>query len=258
MKTGGVDVLTLDPDQIATLSNFRKWLTDNGVLFKPFHDQSSYEALLRVDLSKVATELSNEPTLGTSEGTDIHQDLYSDDDLGLLDYLDMQDAEFGRISELMDEQSRSIQILTESFKDDTEDSNRLLKSDLDRKAFKRLLRRSSQSWNTFSGESEIRLVKIQESTANAFNSIAMALSLGASAGEEAKQSLIAQLQGSIDSSAGAAQSTRSFRDSILAFPRMTVELNHAKRRLADVLGRWAAHFDTTEQLAKDILDSISS
>jgi len=252
MKNAGAPILNLDIEQLRTLSDFRSWLNDNGILYKEFSDRTSYEATLRLDLAKVAKELAHDLTNQVASTND---EAVIEEELGLLDYLDRQDASFVRMGEIIEDQTQALNNLTSSFGQETIALNQVTANGSDRAELRRLLRRSSEAWNRFSDSSETRLLELRQVSATAYGAMSMAVSLRTSRSEgEAK--LIAQLNSAIASSTSAAKSTRAFRDSTATFPRMTVEHNRAKRRLGEVLDQWGDYFEHNAKLAGEILDRI--
>jgi hypothetical protein len=257
MKAGGVDLLKTDAEQVRALEDLRKWLSDQGVLYKPFQDRSSYEALLRLDLAKIASEI--ERTV-THEAPSVSSDaiIDADDELGFLDYLDIQESAFNRMKELMDAQASLTARLTSSIEEETAQATILNSGTPNRSEIRRLLRRTSDAWNAYAAESEVKLLELQRVTNEGFDAMARALSLDASTSDESKGNLINNLTTSINASKQAAVTTREFRDSTAAFPRMTSENNRAKRRVVDVLDGWTAYFEKNASLASEILETLAT
>lgn len=256
LKHEAVDVFQVDLAQMQTLLGFRQWLTENGVLYKPFQDRASFEAIVRVDLAKIATELARDAGESSQLVSVSANGGMPDEELGLLDYLDIQDEAFGKMGELLDDQTKSLETVTDAVTSTAAEMRQLSSNDFDRAALRRLLRKGSEAWVQFSLEAGARLLEFQKSADAGYDAIARAISLGASSGKEAREKLKSQLSSSVNSSKSAAESTKGYRDSVAGFPRMTSESNRAKRQMVDVLDRWIGQFERNASLAREIFDSL--
>lgn len=259
MKSGGINPLKIDVHQLSVLAEFRAWLSRNGVLYKEFSDQASFEALLRLDLAKVAAESSR---FNTRPGAPIRSelaveklDIPDEDELGILDYIDIQENAFGRLSELLEAQTASITRLADSLTRDAEAANQLTAAGAaDRAAARRLLHRTSETWNQFADESARRLVDMRKFTAEAFEATAKRLSIARADGSPPDMETIEQLEELVQVMGTTARNGKDFRDTMAKMPRLTSEINRSKRRVVEVLDEWISQFEQTAAFSRDIVD----
>lgn len=260
-KTQGLDPTQIEETQIGTLNQLRKWLGENGILYKTFSDTASYGSILRVELSRLASDIIRQQSVRQPKV--VAEDLPSDrqesaeEEFGLLDYLDIQETAFARMTTLLHEQTEALQELTERNRLHTSEAGAQGAGGFDSGSVRRLLRRTAESWDTYSTDSEKRLSELEQATMTGFDAMSNAISLGASSGNnEARASLIQTMASLAESVTGAIETTASMRNATASFPKMTIEHNRAKRRLVAIMDKQISLFERTRSLAETMIATI--
>ena len=255
-----VDPTRLDLQQLGALKEFKRNLEHRGVVTKSFIDGTAFESLLRIDLAHAAndvvtlTKTSKAPPQTTS--TPPHDE--DDDDVpGFLDLLDTYEEAMQRSHELMAEQTKAIDYLSEAGVFDAEQIRKATAS-RDRRAMREILERSAAVWNDYSAKSDERVAKLDKVTDDAFGALSSGLALGDPASTEARSSLRDSLIRLAETLNRSAASAKSFRDTISRFPRVTSELNRAKSRLMKSLDKWTFSFENRAKLVRTIAESLGS
>lgn len=260
-KTASVDIEKIDATQLVVLQEFKKWLGENGVLYKSYRETTEFENLLLVELSSAMRSIASSKTSPSYSKSLTTADVViesngDEDELGYLDYIDIQDNAFNTLAELMAEQTESLGRMTEKTTDNRVELEKLGQNNIDNSALRRIIKRTAEIWNSYSDESEKRILNLEQAAEEGFSAMARAIALSPSNNEESVQSFQTSIQSLIETIKETAQIIGGMKEAVEHFPRLTVESNRAKKRLVTVLQKNLDHYETTLRLAGTVLEAV--
>ncbi|MGM8851823.1 hypothetical protein ACS8E6_15100 [Salinicola halophyticus] len=262
----------IDGVQNNRVQQFKRSLGEEGVLHRTFEGIENFESLIRTHLSAVAQkwskgQSSSPPSLASPPvalpGIDVaaSADAGSDDDFGFLDHLD-------RFEMSMEQMSAGLHAITDATVSMGEQMNRRTAeiqeigeiNDPQRiKDARRAVKASAEDMSRYANILDGQLPLLTSSRKEAFEAISKALSLyedfdseDSSQIDELKHSLHSM----VDAAGGSLISMQSFRTTIGGLPRLTSDLNRAKRRVMKSLDDVAAEVKATTNTADSIVDSL--
>ena len=235
----------LDPEQLIALRKFKSSLGEAGVLYKSFGDTESLNALLSTDLAKSIQMLLENRAMAIVEkpaeysAAKTREEPHEDEDYGLLDYLDDFSSSNASSNELIEQLSAAMARMTELTETRTRELTELQALGAVPGAdIRRLLRRTAEDWIEFSGRAERIGGELRTSRERVTRAIAGAIPIliqdGTDSNETARD-LVDKLRSLATTCHEAADITVQYKDTVAKFPRMTAEVNRAKRQLVSVL-----------------------
>jgi len=262
----------IDGDQNNLVQTFKRSLGNEGVLHRTFEGIENFESLIRTHLSAVAQNWSKEqsssplrsaspPAALLGIDVDISTDAGSDDDFGFLDHLD-------RFGMSMEQMSAGLHAITDATASMGEQMNRRTAeiqeigeiNDPQRmKDARRAVKASAEDMNRYADILDGQLPLLTRSRKEAFEAISKALSLyedfdseDASQIDEFGQSL----RSMVEDAGGSLVSMQGFRATVSGLPRLTSDLNRAKRRVVKSLDEVVAEIEATINTASSIVGSL--
>ena len=262
----------IDGDQNNRVQNFKRSLGDEGVLHRTFEGIENFESLIRAHLSAVAQkwskgQSSSVQSLATSpvvpSGTDVVSSVDSegDDDFGFLDHLDRYEMSMEQMNaglhaiadatasmgEQMNRRTAEIQEIGE-----INDPQRM-------KDARRTVKASAEDMNRYADILDGQLPLLTRSRREAFEAISKALSLYEDYDSEDTSQidqLGQSLRSMVEAASGSLDSMRGFKATVGGLPRLTADLNRAKRRVVKSLDEVVAEIEATISTADSLVGSL--
>lgn len=261
----------IDGDQNNRVQNFKRSLGNEGVLHRTFEGIENFESLVRAHLSAVSQKWSSQqapvpqssmPSAVDRTDTAVASSTDSeDDDLGFLDHIDR----FGMSIEQMNAGLHAIADATASIGEqmnrrtaEMEDIGEITDPQKMKEA-RRTVKASAEDMNRFSDILDGQLPLLIRSRREAFEAISKALSLYEDFDSEESadiDELGQSLRAMVESASGALESMRGFKATVGGLPRLTSDLNRAKRRVVKSLDLVVAEFEATINTADSIEGSL--
>lgn len=258
----------LDPSQLAKVNEFRESLGEEGTLYWNFTSQDHFEKLVRLHLTRqvqawtaqlekpAPTDVAPRPVAEDAQSPD--QEI-ADDDLGILDLMEVVEDRFEQLTTIVERIGTATQDLGSKISQRTAEMNQLPKDaqgHVSTKTVKRLIASVASNMDEYTARMDAELPIFSKSLSDGMNALIRAASMSVdldtneAATEQAKEGLQAiatLLEGLTTSKA----SSIEFRETIAALPRMTSELNRAKRGAVSVLDRLIAEFTNGQSLLRE-------
>jgi hypothetical protein len=271
-KDNAIKPSEIDGDQNIRVQKFKRSLGAEGVLHHTFEGIENYESLLRAHLSAVAQKWSKGQSSSAQDSATQHtvpsginevnaDGSESDNDLGFLDHLDR----FGMSTEQMNAGLHAIADATASMGEQMNRRTAEIReigeiNDPQRvKDARRTVKASAEDMNRYADILDGQLPLLTRSRREAFDAISKALSLYEDFTSDDKSS-IDQLEQSlrlmIEACSGSLDSTRTFKATVGGLPRLTSDLNRAKRRVVKSLDKVVAEIEATISTAESLVGSL--
>lgn len=259
----------IKPDHLANIAAFRESLGDEGVLYWKFSDAKEFDEFVRLHLARQVQSwrkrLSTEscpadvvvtPAKASSE-TGNKED--ADEELGaieLAEILEERIAKVGNITGRINAATEEVGLVIRQRSEEMDALPRDAQGHVNRNALKRILQKTAGDMDTYSTRLEAELPMFSENLSVGLDALARAASLSVDfvsddgRRREAIEAFegIANLRRIIRSTAG---SVSEFRDTVSALPRLTGELNRAKRRMARLLDGIVVEIEGGDKLLRE-------
>lgn len=262
----------IDGDQNNQVQNFKRSLGNEGVLHSTFEGTENFESLVRAHLSAVAQKWSRgqhssvqssakTSVVLSSSGKDSSNHVAGDDDFGFLDQLD-------RFEMSMEQMNAGLHAVADATVSMGEQMNRRTAeiqeigeiNDPQRtKDARRAVKASAQDMNRYADILDGQLPLLTRSRREAFEAISKALSLYEDFDSEDTSQidqLRQSLQAMVEAARGSLNSMRGFKATVGGLPRLTTDLNRAKRRVVKSLEEVVSEIEATINTADSLVGSL--
>jgi len=263
----------LDPAQLVNVNAFKQSLAAAGVFYWEFSDTDQFEKLIGLHLAKhvqnwlarranrrsdnsSVTRVIHKPSVAPSHGG---QHL-TEEDLGYLDFLETFLERSAEVAEIASRMTIAQQELTTRMAQRTEELNALIASphSATPAQAKRLIAKAADDMLQFTNrlDAEIPLFRaaIDGSIGALTNAATISMDMGGAQTEESKTAA----EGLLTALCGARESMSGFRASTAALPRMTKDLNAAKRQQLAALDALIGEFQNGERLLVEAIAVIEA
>lgn len=269
-KDAPISPSAIDPDQVSAVKRFQASLGDKGIYWWSFSERDQFAQLLRLHITnqvyawakraqpeQTAQVVTIVPISATPDPTD-------DEDVGIMDLLEASEDSFAQMGEILERISAAQNELTTNFDSATQEIQSLGAPSPDReyrREAKRVLSRSAADMNAFVARirPEIKLFRNSFEAAINFSTRAILEMSNSNLTENYREDTQRNLEQMITLQPTLKQSARAvrqFRDSAQSTPRLTGDLNKAKRALVSVLDEQITEFTNAEQLVEAAVRSI--
>ena len=237
----------IDPGQLALVQRFRSSLGKEGGLYWSFNAIDKFEGLIRLHLTRQLQELSagaQGEAVADSTAQINSADASSEavEELGLIDYLDLVDENFSRLVEITERISNETttlgQQMQERTKEITEAVAQAPQGQLSRRVARTLTGKVAGDMNNYVIRMRTELPLFDDLLNLGAEAAGRATLMAVDTGPVGKNEVITakqQLAVIHDALGDACDGVVSFRDSVQSMPRMTVDLNKAKRDTVAVI-----------------------
>lgn len=241
----------LDYDQIAKVAEFRASLGSEGGLFWPYLTTEDFEKLVRLHLtrhvqafrSKDATHHKQVIIRSEEESLSLSKN-YSDDEPGLLDLMEQFEDEFATLHEISDRIAAATIEIGEKMEARTKETQQFAAGpdSRNRKAAKRLIAKAATDMEQFVHRIEAELPLFSQHLNAGINALIQASQMSLDftiKGEDLEQvkENLAGVRALCETLTGVDEQITAFQRVVASLPRMTTQLNRAKRLVVDVLQR---------------------
>lgn len=269
-KDVGIPPSKMDPDQLAKVQKFKKTLGQKGGLYSTFEDSSSFESSLRAHLSSLAQRFSserkstpesknaaNKSISKTDEGIDECE--FEEVDLGFLDYVDIYESQMSDMNSVLNTITDATVKVGNLMNRRVEEINALDESERAGKPARKIVKMSSDDIARFALTMKQQIPLYSEARRDAYYALSNALALYGDFAD-ADNGDLDELYSSLNNMLAAASEAKGglvgFRDTMASLPRLTAELNRAKRGAVTQLDRMLDEIDNADTTVQNILDSI--
>ena len=267
-KDEAISPSRLDTTQLAKVNEFRQSLGNEGVLYWNFNSQAQFEKLIRLHLTRQVqawkTQFEQPPvtdvdSISVEQEVETQRDDTLDDDLGLLDLMEVFEERFEQLTEITERIAISTEKLGNQMNHRTEQMNQLPRDshgNVNRKAAKRLIAMTASDMNEYTTRMKAELPIFSNSLNEGINAFIRAANMsidldteeGATEQAEEGLKIITILLDALTSSKA---SISEFREIVASLPRMTSELNKAKRGVVTVLDKLIGEFSNGKALLQE-------
>lgn len=260
----------MDFVQLQKIQSLKEQLGEKGGLYWSFDNTEDFENLLRGHLSRVAQSwaqklnVKEEIEVETTNHSQVADNLVdeSEDDYGLFDYLDIYEDRISDMTSALELMSDATVKIGSQFNRRTAEIAKLTSANedgsVDQKEVRKIIKLTSHDLLRYS---EILNYQVKISTSSrteAFDALSkgIAISIELSAEEEDIEDLKQGLHEMILSATSAKDGLSTFRESVADLPRLTLQINKAKRVVTNSLDRVLDEIRKTIQSAKDVHETI--
>ncbi len=267
-KDAAISPSRLDLSELAKVNDFRQSLGKEGVLYWSFTSEDQFETLVRTHLTFQAqafkTSLAQPPPTDVA-AQHVEQDAQSsdeempDDDLGILDLMEVFEDRFEKLATISERIGIATEDLNKKVSRRTTQMRKLPRDsqgNTNRNAAKRLISMAASDMDEYTARMEAELPIFSSSLNDGMNALIRAASMSVDLGTEeaATKQTKERLQAItrlLEVLTSSKESTIEFRETIAGLPRMTSELNKAKRGVVSVLDRLIAEFSNGQSLLRE-------
>lgn len=259
-KSVGLDPIRIDREQLDVLQKFYDWLSAQGQVYKEFSDIASYEKSLRLDLSCVALELATvspaAPVLPVHQKVRDTSMLDTDglDNLGMLDYIDMEREASKKRVELIAHHDKAFRVFTDGFRV----SSTKGASPRSTASMRKNLATIGKIWDVYSAEDSATLMELRLVTERYFYALSKIVGIGSVLSKESNKIFLEKLSLDVVHYNTHSDGLRRFKDTMERAPNLTAENNQSKKRLVSVLLDWVEYYRWCESSAKNICELLRS
>ena len=254
----------IDPSQLKLVQEFRASLADRGVLYSTFETETDFQNSIRAHLSSLAQKFASPVSFDSRRNaTQVQKpDQSTDeqvDDLGYLDYLEVYEVRMAEMTSTLESISTATQRIGEQMAGRAREITALDESQKNSKDARRVIKLGADDMIAYAAIVRRQLPLFSDSRDDALNALTSALVLYEDFSETDEDQLKG-LRGSLAelqlAASGSKEGLLGFRSSIEGFPRLTSELNRAKKAVLGQLDNLLADVDRTVSIIQNILESI--
>lgn len=250
----------IDGAQFTRLQEFRKSLATKGGLLSEFENAEGFEASLRTHLSAVAQRFARAPVgLPTPalQSSRLVQATAQEIDYGLVDYLEIYEA---RTRDM----TAAISIVNEAtgmIGGQLTNRNLELRSDgcSDSQSARRHMKQVADDMLRYAKTLDVQFQTFASARQEAFDALSSAVALMPDFPSEHEhlRTLSLSLLGTIEAASAARDGLSGMCNAAKSIPRISKELNGAKRAVVWSLEKFIMEFGSTEFTVKNIIEAIN-
>lgn len=259
----------MDFTQLQKLQSLKTKMGEKGGLYWTFDNTEDFETLLRGHLSRAAQSWSQKllatkipDTSHVLPTTEIVEDEI--DDYGLYDYIDIFEDRMADMTAALEMISEATIKIGAQFKRRTAEVARITSANTDgsydQKEARKIIKLASDDLTRYSEIIDSQANTVTASRIEAFDALSkgISISIELSPGEEDLEELKQGLRDMIESTNCAKDGIIAFRSTITDMPRLTVQINKAKRVTVKSLDRILDEVRKTMHSAQNILETIQN
>jgi len=263
-KDAPISPSNIDPESIAKIRSFQESLGEEGVLYWKFEETENFEQLVRIHLARQIQAWKDGIRPETDSGQKFveilekpeDKDIEFDDD-GIFELLDLFDEKISNLTEITDRITDATNELTERINEATDEINKLprdTEGNASRNDARRIIRRVSSHLESFTTRIEAERPLFGDAMNSGVNSLIKAITLSSdlnydneedSQQKEEALGAVVELRSAISASRA---SMHNLRESISETPRITKDLNRAKRGATYALDKLLIEFTNGETM----------
>ncbi len=251
----------IDPSQFLALQQFRASLQARGGLLSVFEEVASFEASVRAHLSAIAQRFAriSESSSGAVGGALVAGEAIDDlpeDDFGLLDLMDIYTNHTREMIAAMEAINEATVRMGEQVSERAKELSG--HGDLTEAHKRKVVRRAAEDMIRFATAVDTHLPTLSEARQGAFSALGQAIPLMADFATDPSEvrALKSTLNDTAGTSFGIKPSVASMRQAVSSVPRISREINQAKRAVIASVDRFVSELDTIESTAGNIVESL--
>lgn len=262
-KDAPIQPSRMDLAQMQKVMTFKAGLSNLGGLYSTFEDMPSFETSLRSHLSAIAQRFSSRSGRADMPAASAPDRMLSGaaeiDDLGFLDYLEIYQARIADMTATMALLTDATVRIGEQVHQRAAEIDELPKPLTDMSAARRIMKRTAEDFRSYAES----LAKYLPAFATARTEALHALSNGLATrpNPESNEDGVAELAEALKQMLATMRSTKEslagFRNTAHSLPRLTADLNKAKRAAVTQLDSMLDEVDKTDSTVVNILEAIS-
>jgi hypothetical protein len=262
-KDAPISPSKIDARQLQALQEFKDSVAPRGGIYSVFEDQAGFESSLRAHLAAIAQKFSSQrrststavlaPNDPRTEDT---PEISSDDDYGIIDYIEIYEARMADMNSAITLINEATVRVGEQLNQRSVEINSGIA--IDPKAARRLIKRAADDMNIYADTLNSQVSLLSTSRKVAFDSLTNSLALrGEFRGQEQDLHTLRQTLASLIDSTSAAKSGMSgMRAAANGLPRISKELNQAKRSVVSRLDLFLSEIDSISSTVANIVEAI--
>lgn len=253
----------IDTQQLQSVQEFRRSVSGKGGLYSVFEDQANFESSLRAHLSAIAQKFAAQRQgVVAKASTDVpivppgEAEFADEDDYGYIDYLEIYESRQAEMTSAIDLINEATVRVGEQL---TQRSAEMQSGTAgDTKAIRRFIKRAADHMHTYADSMNNQVSLLSISRKSAFNALSNALALQADFKDKDSdlQTLRQTLASLLESTTTAKTSMAGMRASADQLPRISKELNKAKREVVSQLDLFLSEIDNTNSTVSNIVEAI--
>ncbi|MDP4533378.1 hypothetical protein Q9252_14615 [Marinobacter salarius] len=261
----------IDYDQLKNIQNLQSELGEKGSLYWMFENTEDFESLLRTHLSMVAQKWSSKYSsahqeISTTLDIAIREEAKSideSDDYGLLDFIEIYEDRMFDMTSALAAMTEATEKIGHQFNRRADEISALKDAGehSDPKKARRVIKLSSDDMERYSEIMELQIKLTAESREEAFDALSKALSVYVDFKDEENTADLNDLEDSLmqmrDAAGGTIGGLSGFRGTVANLPRLTIQINKAKRRAVKVLDTVLEEVKITVSSSNDVLKIIN-
>ena len=264
----------LDHTQLASISEFRSSLGEEGVLYWSYQTVDEFERIVRLHLtrhvqsrqSQIDTLRPSTPSVANEKiTTEDSSNEIEEDELGILDLVEQAEDEFSTLTEITERIASATDDIGNKVKNRSAEMTefRAGPDSKNRKAVKRLFERVATDMDQYVHRIETELPLFSRYLNSGMNALteATVLSIEFSTDENKIEQIKndAKIIREFRETMGTVESQLSeFRETVSSLPRMTTVLNRSKRAMTNVIQRLIDELRGAQMMAQEAETSIAS
>lgn len=255
----------VDPTQLTRVNDFRRSLGEEGLLYWNFTSQDQFKHLVRLHLTRQLqawkSQLEKPQAIGLLQEPAhvvqrVPEEESFDDELGVLDLIEVLEDRFQELTVISERIGEATEDLAAKITERTNEMNqspRNSQGNVDRKVAKRLISNAATDMEEYTARMETELPLFSDALAAGMNALVRIASM--SIDFETNELDMKEARGGLqaittlrDALTTAQVSIVEFRQIVAILPRMTSELNRAKRGVVSVLDMLINEFSNGQSL----------
>ena len=264
----------MDFVQLQKLQLLKEQMGEKGGLYWTFDSTEDFENLVRGHLSRVAQswskklqdEKQSETVIDLKTHESITTEIINDEseDYGLFDYVDIYEDRMADMTSALELMSDATSKIGAQFTRRTAEVSKLTSANedgsYDHREARKIIKLTSDDLTRYSEILNSQVAIASSSRTEAFDALSkgISISIELSGDEEGLEDLKNNLRGMLESAGTAKDGLSGFRESVANLPKLTIQINKAKRNVITSLDRVLDEIRKTIQSASDVLDTIQN
>jgi hypothetical protein len=261
-KDAAIPPLGIDPEQLKLVQQFRSSLPERGGIYASFEDERGFQSSLRAHLAALAQKFSSTQQAKPAESPadeSAEESLSDQDELGYLDYAELYELRMGDLESTLETISHATTRIGDQIRQRTEEITSPAQSPSGPKAARRVVKRAAEDMDAYATILTNNLPIMTSSREAALHALTQALAIQQdfrNTDHNEMRKLRGSLKGFLEAVKGSRRSLGEFRDSVGDLPRMTSDLNRAKRAVVGQLNGMLNELDSTSHTIANVLESV--
>ena len=254
---------SIDPNQLRLVQDFRASLPSKGVLYSTFEDETSFQTSLRAHLSSLALKFADlKPAPSAAKGmtsSESSKPGESADDLGYFDYVEAYEARMKEMTESLTQISAATELIGQQVSARAKEIGEINAGSGGVSSARGVVKKSADDMLAYSAVVKSQVPTLSSSRDSALDALTRALALYEDFDRSSNEDLIGlrdSLVGLRDSSITSKGGILGLRDSVASLPRLTAEINRAKRSVLHELDELLSSLEKTNYTIDSIVRSI--